>query len=144
MKIKTTEELSNVLNKIKDKKELNNFISSNKQNINTASFIEYVNKIILEKNLTKSKVVNNSLISRTYAYQILQGIKKPTRDKIISLCLACEMNLEETQRSLTIAQSGKLYSKNKRDSIIIFAINSSLSVMETNELLYEMNENILE
>ncbi len=37
-----------------------------------------------------------------------------------------------------------LYSKNKRDSILIFSIKKNLSVMETNDLLAEMHENALQ
>ena len=77
------------------------------------------------------------LLPRTYAYQILRGPKNPGREKVLALCLAAKMDYEETQRALALADAGKLYSRRKEDSIIIFALEQKLSVLQTNELLYE-------
>ncbi len=49
-----------------------------------------------------------------------------------------------TDRALAAAGYGRLYSKSRRDSIIIFALNKQLTVMELNELLCDMGENILD
>lgn len=141
---KNTEELSNALNQIQNKKDLDSFILNNEKSIDTLDFIEYIDSFIKGNSLVKSEVINNSLISRTYAYQILKGTKKPSRNKVISLCLSCKMNLSETLKCLTLSGNSALYPKNKRDAVIIFAINKQLNVIETNELLYEMNEDILE
>lgn len=70
--------------------------------------------------------------------------KNPGRDKVLALCLAAQMNYDETQRALVLADVGKLYPRRKRDSIIIFALNQKLTVQQTNELLYAENEKILE
>lgn len=53
------------------------------------------------------------------------------------------LNLEETQRALSIAKEGKLYSKDKRDSILIYSINKKQTVLDTNNLLFEMGEELL-
>jgi hypothetical protein len=45
---------------------------------------------------------------------------------------------------LTIAGLGILYPKNKRDAIIMFAVNKGIGIMDTNELLYGMGADILE
>ncbi len=54
------------------------------------------------------------------------------------------MNLEETQRSLTLAGLGQLYPRRHRDSILIFALEHQLSVQQVNELLFEEQEAPLE
>ena len=79
-----------------------------------------------------------------YAYQILNGSKNPGRDKTLAICLAAGMDYEETQRALALSDSGKLYPRKKRDSIIIFALHKRLSVQQTNELLYAEGEMPLE
>ena len=61
--------------------------------------------------------------------------KYPGRDKIIAIAIACNMNLTECQRALEIAQEGILYAKSRRDSLIIYAINKKMSIMELNGLL---------
>lgn len=140
---KTTEELSNTLKQIRSKDDFESFITTNEETISLVSFSEYIEKYIKDNNLSKSEIIHNSLINRTYAYQVLQGTKRPSRDKVVALCLSCNMNLEEVIKCLTLSQNAILYTKNKRDAIIIFAINKGLSVLQTNELLYEYKEDIL-
>lgn len=85
-------------------------------------------------------MIQNAQIQRNYGYQILNGSKNPGRNKVIALSLALHFSLDETQRALTLSGENILYSKNKRDSILIFSIQKRLSVQQTNELLFEMNE----
>ena len=76
-------------------------------------------------------------IDRNYIYQIMDGSKRPGRDKIIAIAIASGMNLLECQRALEIAQEGILYAKSRRDSIVIYAINNKMGLLELNSLLDE-------
>ena len=58
-------------------------------------------KLLEEKNINKSKCIEASGLDRTYAYQIFSGIKTPSRDKLLALCLGMGLTLEETQTLLT-------------------------------------------
>ena len=107
------------------------------------SFHKYINQKITEKGFSVSEVICSSNIQRNYGYQILNGMKHPGRDKIISLCLAAKLSLDETQRALMIAGEGILYPQKVRDSIIMFACEKHKSMMETNELLYQSNQQLL-
>jgi len=49
-----------------------------------------------------------------------------------------------TNRLLKLSNNSILYPRIKRDSIICFAINQSKSLMDTNILLDEMGEAIIE
>lgn len=97
----------------------------------------YVKTILSEKSLSTADMQKKSGIDRTYIYQIMDGSKNPGRDKIIAIAIACEMTLAESQRALEIAQEGILYAKSRRDSLIIYAINKKLTIMELNALLEE-------
>lgn len=99
------------------------------------SFKEVFEKILVQKGLSRGELIKKTLLDRTYAYQILNGQRNASKDKIIQLCLASNCSLEETNRLLTLSQNPKLYARSKRDSLIIFAINNFYSVMQTNELL---------
>ena len=63
---------------------------------------------------------------------------------MIALSAAMHLPLQECNRLLTIAKAGILYSKNRRDAILIFGIERELSLIDINELLYEMGEDVLE
>ena len=111
--------------------------------IRDVSFVDYINEILLEKDLEKSDIIRDAQIPRTYAYQIFQGSKQAGRDKILQLAIAMKLNLEETNRLLTVAHNNHLYAKQQRDAILIFGISKQYSLMEINELLDEFHHELL-
>lgn len=139
---KNTSELLSVLNSIDNYKSLKNYIS-NDLSAEELTISEYLCDFCNKKNISKSSLILNADIDRTYGYQILNGSKNPSRNNIIKLCLALKLSLEETDRALTIAKEGKLYPKVIRDTFFIFAINNKLSVVDTNILLEENGQDTL-
>lgn len=140
----TTQELLKILHMARNVSELQEYTENLSINSGFQTFAEYLWYILREKGITESTLIRDSQIQRTYAYQILNGTKNPGRDKVIALCLAARMNFEETQRALILADLGQLYPRRHRDSILIFALEHNLDVQQTNELLFEEQEEILE
>lgn len=141
MKTRKTKDLEKVLSTIQDEDTLHQYLKDIK-NINEASFYEYYAS--QTKNYEKSELVQDSGIERSYCYHILNGTKKPSRDKILCLCIAAKFDTEQTKRALEIANEGILYAKSSRDTLIQYAINQKLSVIETNILLEEHQEKVLD
>lgn len=135
-----TIKLMDLLNDIDDESNLDIFISNTLNNSKNIKLYEYFEKIFKEKNLKKSTVIKNADLDRTYAYEILRGDKKPSRDKILQICIGANLSLEETNKALKIGDCGELYPKILRDSILIFAINKKLDIIKVNDLLYSYNE----
>lgn len=137
---KTTNELRQILKKVKDGHELENYINNQLPPQDSMTFHAYYNSYLEQHHLEKAKVIQISGISRTYAYQILQGEKNPSRNKILALALAAGMNLKNINHCLKLAGMNELYEKVRKDAIILFALDKKLNLSEINELLYEMNE----
>lgn len=138
---KTTGELRKLLNGIKDGEELENFINNEIPPQGSISFHDYFNSYLEEKHLEKPKIIQASGINRTYAYQILKGEKNPSRDKVLALALAANMDLNDINQCLKLAGMNELYEKSRKDAIIIFALNKgNLSMSDLDELLFEMGE----
>lgn len=114
-------------------------LSSNSDELICDNPYKYLEETIEQKGLKKSDVIRKSEIERHYAYQIFSGVRKASRDKIIMLCFGMGLNEEETQRMLKTFSMPTLYARNRRDSVVIFAIENHLSVVDLNELLFEMN-----
>ena len=142
-KRKTTDELLKVLQSIHTAEQLNDFTKETEEACPAQSFPEFVSIHLSKAGMTRSQLIKAAEIQRNYGYQILNGDKTPGRDKVIAICLALSLSLEETQRALTLVNEGALYPKFKRDSAIIFALNKHLSVLDANELLYDIGEPIL-
>ena len=141
---KTTTELLHILNSATRTSGLLSYTEHLAVPDASITLTSYFSEKLAEKAATASEVIRASQIQRNYGYQILNGQKKPGRDKVIALCLALSLSLDETQKALTISGDGLLYPRKCRDSILIFCINKKLSVSETNELLYEMKEESLQ
>lgn len=113
------------------------------QSIDHVSFVSYINTLLYEKNLDKAKIIKATQIPRTYAYQILQGIRQPGRDKVIQLAIAMHLDIAQTNRLLTLASHSILYAKNRRDAILIFAIAHHYDLFLINELLDSYQHTLL-
>ena len=133
----TTDELLKQLRSVNSISKLNEYTSALDAHNSCQSFSEYMLDFLNNHKIATSTLIEASQIQRTYAYQILNGSKNPGREKVLALCISAGMNLDETQRALTLAGLGKLYPRRKEDSVIIFALERSLNVLQTNELLYE-------
>jgi transcriptional regulator with XRE-family HTH domain len=105
---------------------------------------QYIKEILERKNMSIADLHRTSLIDRNYIYQIMDGSKKPGRDKIVAIAICAGMSLEECQQALEISKEGILYPKSRRDSVIIYAINNKLSIMDLNSLLEKYNVPVLQ
>lgn len=138
---KTTGELTN---QIKKSSNIGKFLTENKSELLSKTIPELLNELLIKKNLEKPNIIKNSNLTRSYGYQIFNGDKKPSRDKLIALSFGMELDLEETQNLLKKSGYRELYSRDSRDSIIIFAINKKRNLIECNELLDSFTEEIIE
>nr|WP_325191558.1 hypothetical protein [uncultured Selenomonas sp.] len=138
---KSTEELKNDLHQASG---LEGFLVDNQKNFCQYTLAEYLHHLLEEKHLIKMDVVRDSLLERLYAYHIFAGRKKnPSRNKVISLALAMKLTPEETQYLLYYAGVEQLYVRNPRDSILWYALDHHMSVIDTNIMLQKMSESPL-
>lgn len=129
-----TDELAKQLKKMTTVDALEKYRQELK-NCPARSFPEYMNEWLNKKEMTQAQLIEKAQISRTYGYQLLNGTRNPGRDRVIALCLALSMPLDDVQRALTLAKEGILYPKNPRDSILIFCIENKKTVSDANFLL---------
>ena len=97
-------------------------------------------KLVLSSEHSKSNIINKADISHCYFYEVINGRKLPSKDKVIRLVLAMGLDLNTCQQALKISGKSALYPKIRRDSIIIYAIQKKLSVSQCNELLASYGE----
>ena len=138
---KTTEEL---IKSLESKKSVDEYFEDNKEELFFGSLVDLINFYMNQKSLNKSDVIERSGIQRNYGYQLISGVKKPSRDKLIMLCIGLGLNYRETQQMLKKSGFGILYVRDVRDSIIIFCINHKMNIMAVNNLLYDKGQKILE
>ena len=96
---------------------------------------EYLMQLLRQKNLKRAQVVEDSGVDKAYVYQIFNGDKKPSRDKLIVIAFGMGLNEEETQRVLKLAGHSELYPRLARDALILFFIQRGKDIWETDDAL---------
>lgn len=137
---KNTQELLKIL---KNSTNIETYLEHEAEHFSSMPLPEYLEMLLEKHGIKKSQCIEAANLQRNYGYQIFSGERTPSRDKVIALCFAMHLTLEEVHALLCSTGYPDLYPKNRRDSVLIFGITKGLSLLETNELLYETGENIL-
>lgn len=136
MEEKDTAQLEHELKAADDVKK---FDEENAENFREYTLAEYLQKLLAEKNLSKAQVIKDSQLGEIYAHHIFGGRKNTSREYILSLAVAMKLTPKETDYLLYYGKHKKLYVRDRWDEVIFFALENGLNILETNELLHDMN-----
>jgi hypothetical protein len=103
-----------------------------------------LNALLGECGKKRSDIIAKSCIEKHYAYQIFNGAKIPSRDKMIMLCIAFGLDFERTSELFKVTGYPPLYARDLRDNIIIYCLENKLGVIKANLYLSEKNLPILD
>ena len=137
---KSTDELNKIL---RSNIPISRYLKENADSFNNLTLPQTFELILKENKISKSQAVKGSDLERTHGYQILSGKRSPTRDNLIRMCIGMRASSEQTRLLLLKNKSAPLYSKDKRDSVILFGIMHHMNLQEINELLYHNHLPIL-
>lgn len=122
---------------------IDEFWRENHQNMIPYNLPIHLDKLLKQKKLKISQVARGAQLNDKYVYQIFNGDKNPSRDKLIALAFGLHLTAEETQTLLKLAEHRELYARDKRDSLILFSLIHNKNLAETNEALYDHGLTIL-
>lgn len=98
----------------------------------------YLNHLLWKYDQKASVVSQNAMLAHSYVGNIVNGKKRnPSRDALISICLAIGTSVEEVQYLLKYAGQAPLYVRRKRDVIIWFGFMKQMRLDEVDEKLRE-------
>ena len=122
---------------------LRSFLEDNQENFISESTTEVLNRIFSEKDISKSALAKASCMSEIYLHQIFAGRRSPSRNRLLCLCYGLGLTLDETQTLLKECGCAQLYSKIRRDSIIIYGLLHNITLLDINDQLFDENEETL-
>ncbi len=100
----------------------------------------YLDHLLWKYEQKASVVSQNAMLATSYVGNIVNGKKRnPSRDALISICLAIGTTVEEVQYLLKYAGQAPLYVRRKRDVIIWFGFMKHMRLDEVDEKLRERN-----
>ena len=134
----TEKDTNQLENELTESDDVKNFLDDNAENFRKYTLAEYLRRLLEEKNLIKAQVIRDSQLDEGYDQHIFGGRKNPSREKILLLALAMKLSPKETNYLLYYAGHNKLYARDERDAVIIFALENRKTVLQTNELLTDL------
>lgn len=128
---------------IKQRIDLDNFLIENKDTFTANEMAELFAEMLDKKNMSKTELARLARTSEMYLYQVLGGKRIPTRDRFLCFCIALEYDVDETRALLKRGRYVDLYAKDRRDAIILFALDKHWTLTRLNDVLYEKGEKLL-
>ena len=140
MKEKSTGDLSQEL---MSQPNLDQYITENETYFADADISEFLAKHYEKCGLSKAELARRSGMSEVYLHQVFARRRRPSRDRLLCLCIGMEATLEEVQQLLRRVGCAPIYPKLKRDAIISHGILHHTPLTEINDKLFSENEKTL-
>ncbi len=138
--MKKTSDLEQALS---GKIKLNTFLEANADQFITYDMNELLTPLMKERKLSKAELARRAKMSDVYLFQILNGRRQPSRDKLLCLCIGLELSVAETQALLKQCHQVSLYAKDRRDAIIRYGLERGWNVDQIDDALFEAGEKML-
>lgn len=132
-----------LLNGIFQACELDAFWGEHEAAFSFPALHDYLNVLCREKGMLRADIIKRAGIDRSFGFQIFQGVKKPSRDKVLQLAIGMRLTYEETQTLLRIARHPQLYPRIKRDAALIYCINRRMGFTDVQAMLSDLGVSIL-
>ena len=118
---------------------LDRFLTENDASFRDVPLQEAIQRIFDEKGMSKAQLAKQSGISEVYLHQLFSGRRFPSRSRLLCLCFGLGATVDEAQSLLQQARHAPLYSRDRRDAIIIFALSHHVTLFEVNDKLFTEN-----
>lgn len=116
------------------------YISENEDSFVVKDLTAFWKKTIKKSKMSKIDIINGADMGYTYFYNIIGGKSIPARDTIVKIYISMGLDIDDCQTALKLYNWAYLYPKNKRDSILIYALTHKLSLYEVEDMLVSQGE----
>lgn len=140
MREKSTSDLNQEL---MSQPNLDQYITENEAYFADAGISEFLAELYERCGLSKAELARRAEMSEIYLHQVFSGRRRPSRDRLLCLCIGMDADLEEIQQLLRRVGYAPIYPRLKRDAIISHGIFHRTSLTEINDKLFAENEKTL-
>ena len=89
-----------------------------------------------EKGISRAELIKRMDIDRSYGYQLLNGIRRPTRKHVIQIGLLLELDIGSFQKLLKTAKKKPLYVRDMFDAKVFFAVKRHMDYDKAVEFIW--------
>ena len=138
-----TKDTGNLRTELMQAEDLHAFLEENEENFKTEEFREMLERLFSKRGISKAALAKASGMSEVYLHQVFSGRRKPSRNRLLSLCFGLGATLDETQSVLRRCGCAELYPHNRRDAVLIFALLHGENALAVNDRLFAEGEETL-
>lgn len=99
-------------------------------------FLTVIAERMNEKGITRAELIKRMDVDRSYGYQLLNGIRHPTRKHIIQIGLLLGLDIESFQKLLKAAKKKPLYVRDMFDAKVFFAVKRKMDFDSAVEFIW--------
>lgn len=123
--------------------DLDQFIEKNEAYFIEGTMAQFLLELLQKKNMSKSALAKRANISEIYLHQVFAGQRNLSRNRLLCVCFGLAATLGETQELLKHCGFAQLYTRNRRDAIILYGLSHAMSLHEVNDELLARQEELL-
>ena len=131
----STDQLMALLFKERD---IEQFLQRDESSFLLPTFAEYMTDWCKKHDQVPEKVILRANLDKSYGHQLFSGKRNPSRDTVLQMAFAIGADLPQAQEMLKIARKSILYPRVKRDAVIIYCLHNSISLTDTEIILYDL------
>lgn len=88
----------------------------------------------------RNDAIHRSRLNQTFAYQILAGTRRASRDKLLQLAFGMQLGIRDASELLERGGACRLRPDCRRDLIVAFALHRGMGVEQCDDLLWAHGE----
>ena len=123
--------------------DLDQYITENEASFADVDISSTLVELYKRCGISKAELARRAGMSEVYLHQVFSGRRKPSRDRLLCLCIGMGAGLEDVQQLLKRVGYASLYPKLKRDAIIGHGLLHRTSLAQINDKLFSENEKTL-
>jgi len=135
----TRKNTNQLLQELMDTNDLHRVLTENDASFREDGLTDALQRLFEERSMAKTTLAKSSGISEVYLHQVFSGRRCPSRNRLLCLCFGLGASVDEAQELLRHARLAPLYSRDRRDAIIIFALSHHMTLFEVNDKLFTEN-----
>ena len=140
MREKTTDDLTQEL---MEQADLDRYITENEAHFAETDLTSVLTRLYKKCGLSKAELARRAGMSEVYLHQVFSGRRRPSRDRLLCLCIGLDAGLEEANLLMKEMGYAPVYLRLKRDAIISHGLLHHTPLAEINDKLFSENEKTL-
>lgn len=126
---------ANLMEELLQTRRVEDYLQQNEVQLLDVTLSQELEKLLQNTQLSKSEIAIRSGLSRVYVYQVFAGQKMPSRDSLLRICFALSLDIGQITELLKHTSYPVLYPRDRRDSVILFAVSRHKTLLELEEML---------